>query len=182
MSNKVENRKFKVEGNLKRGDKFTVMGIEWTIIEITEEGYKCLADNIGRKMFDEDTNNWTNSSLRKYLNEEFYEKLAKEVGEENIIPFGRDLISLDGLKDYGTVTDKVSIINFDEYRANRDVIANVEDYWWWTLTPDSVESNGVEYWVRVVSPSGGISNRNCYVNIGVRPFCIFSSLIFESEE
>lgn len=182
MGNVVENRKFKVKGNLKRGDKFRLMGIQWTIIKITGNGYKCFADKVERRIFDNITNNWANSSLRKYLNEEFFEKLAKEVGVENIIPFERNLISHDGLKDYGTVTDKVSIISFDEYRANRDVIPNVEDYYWWTLTPDSVESNGIKYWVRVVSPSGCIYCDGCNGGNGVRPFCIFSSSIFKSEE
>lgn len=182
MSKKIENKKFRVEGNLKRGDKFTLMGKEWIVIEITDKGYKCLSDSIGRKMFDEDSNNWEEAALREYLNGEFYEELAAVVGEENIIPFERDLTSLDGLKDYGNVTDKVSPITIDEYRANRDVIPNVKNYYWWLLNAWSTKNNGFKYSVAVVSPSGGISSSLCNFNVGVRPVCIFSSSIFESEE
>lgn len=183
MSKKVEKNKFKIKGNLKRGDKFTLLETEWTIIEITDKGYKCLSDSIGKRMFDNDSNNWENATLRKYLNGEYYEELAAVVGEQNIIPFKRDLTSIDGLKHYGSVIDKVSIQTFDEYRTNRDIIPNVEDYWWWLLNAWSTNQNGWNYAVTVVSPSGCICDYGCYdCNGGVRPVCIFSSSIFESEE
>lgn len=165
------------------GETFELMGLNWKVIDITKEGCLCLAEKLEDRMkFDFKCNNWENSDLRRYLNTEFYEKLAKEVGEENIIPFERNLLSLDGQTEYGTCEDKVSIPTFDEYRKYRSLIPNTDDYWWWLLTPDSTKCNGNEKWIAVVAPSGGV-NCNCYyVNSGVRPFCIFKSTIFESEE
>ena len=182
MSNKVENSSFRIKGNLKRGDKFTLMGKEWTIIETTDKGYKCLSDSIGKRMFDNDSNNWENATLRKYLNGEYYKELAAVVGEQNIIPFERDLTSIDGLKHYGSVIDKVSIQTFDEYRGNRDIIPNVKEYWWWLLNAWSTKQNGWKYSVAVVSTSGYVFDYYCSSCSGVRPVCIFSSSIFESEE
>ena len=165
------------------GNKFELLGITWKIIGVTEKGCLCLAEKLENKMkFDSKSNDWKTSDLRKYLNEEFYEKLAKEVGEENIVPFERDLLSLDGQTEYGTCEDKVSLLTFDEYRKYRKEIPNTKEYWWWLITPDSTKCNGDETWVRVVA-SSGVIDRDCYdVGIGVRPFCIFSSAIFESEE
>lgn len=126
-------------------------------------------------------NDWKESSIRKYLNGEFYKELAGVIGEDNIIPFERNLISLDGQKEYGYFEDYVSIISLDEYRHYRELLPN-EAYYWWTLTPDSTKCNDDTSWICVVCPSGNISNDSYGIDGGVRPVCIFSSAIFESEE
>lgn len=163
------------------GDTFEFVGLKWKILEITEQGYKCIAEKLPINVQFGSNNDWKVSSIREYLNGEFYEKLVEEIGEENIIPFERNLLSLDGQTEYGTCEDYVSIISLDEYRQHRELLPN-EEYYWWTLTPDTTKCNGNESWIRVVCPSGFI-NRNCYgSDFGVRPFCIFSSAIFESEE
>ena len=131
--------------------------------------------------FDSNCNNWSASNLRNHLNTEFFKTLADAVGADNIIPFERDLLSLDGQTEYGTCEDKVSLLNVADYRKYRKLIPN-EDYYWWLLTPWSTPCNGYEKSVAVVCPSGGIYYDVCIRNFGVRPVCIFSSAIFESEE
>lgn len=164
------------------GDTFELAGLSWKILDITDDGYMCLADRLEENMrFDSDSNNWKNSSLRKYLNEEFCQKLAGIVGNDNIISFARDLLSLDGQTEYDSCLDKVSLLTVDEYRKYRGLIPNT-DYWWWTCTPWSTSCNDVETTNAVVSPSGDFGYISCYCNCGVRPFCIFSSSIFDSEE
>lgn len=167
----------------KIGGTIEIMGLKWIVIDKTENGYLCLAERLKDKMqFDSSCNDWKESNLREYLNTDFYEKLASEVGKENIITIERDLLSLDGQTEYGTCKDKISLISLDEYRKYRPLIPNTGDYWWWTITPDSTKCNGDTTWVLVVSPSGLINFNSCCSNNGVRPFCIFSSAIFESEE
>ena len=163
------------------GETFELLGMKWKIIKITEAGYQCLAERLERGMQFGRNNDWRESRIREYLNGEFYEKLAAVVGMENVIPFERDLWSMDGQTEYGTCEDKVSIISVDEYRENRALIPN-EGYWWWTLTPDSTKCNGDDWCIRVVSPSGFICDDVCNGCYGVRPFCIFSSSIFASED
>ena len=167
----------------KIGGTIEIMGLKWIVLDKTENGYLCLAERLKDKMqFDSSCNDWKESELREYLNTDFFEKLSEEVGEENIITFERDLLSLDGQTEYGTCKDKVSLINVDEYRKYRPLIPNA-GYWWWTITPDSTKCNEDTTWVRVVSPSGFVSSYSCDDGYGgVRPFCIFSSSIFESEE
>ena len=170
-----------VPSGLTIGDTFELADLTWKIIDISDNGYKCLADRLADDMkFDKKSNDWRASSLRKYLNEEFYKKLVAVVGEDNIIPFERDLLSLDGQTEYGVCEDKVSLLTFDEYREHRELIPNA-GYWWWLITPDSTPCNNDSAWVRVVSPSGGV-NVNYYVgDFGVRPFCILKSNIFVSK-
>lgn len=172
----------KVPVGLVIGEKFELAGLMWTILDITDKGYMCLADKLEDSMsFANKTNNWSDSGLREYLDNVFLEKIAGEIGKENIIPFNRNLLSLDGQTEYGECEDMVSLLTVDEYRKYRKLIPNA-GYWWWTCTPWSTESNSYEVETTVVSPSGFIDCNDCISCRGVRPFCIFSSSIFESED
>lgn len=176
----LKMQKLNLKG-LKTGDYFEIAGLKWRILDITPQGYHCLAEIIeGNKLFDSNSNDWSGSSLRKWLNNEFHDKIMREIGEDNIIEFERDLLSLDGQTEYGKCFDKISLLNIDEYRKYRRLIPNT-DKWWWLINPWSTKCNNVEKLVTVVSPSGFISCHYCHF-IGVRPFCIFSPAIFESEE
>lgn len=182
VSNFTVNPVQRITKKLEIGDDFVLAGIKWKILDITESGYKCLAEKLDDNMqFDSSCNDWRKSSLRKYLNSDFLEKLEKEIGSENIIPLSRDLLSMDGQKEYGICEDKVSLLNVDEYRKYREHIPNA-GYWWWLITSDSTPCNNDSRWVRVVSPSGCISYSCCSNDGGVRPFCIFDFSIFESGE
>ena len=119
--------------------------------------------------------------MREYLNTEFIEKITNEIGEENIIAFNRNLLSLDGQDEYGSCEDKVSLLTVDNYRKYRSFIPNTDD-WWWLATPWSTKRNDCEYSVTVVSPSGYFNRILCSCSSGVRPFCIFLSELFESED
>ena len=169
---------------LKVGDTFELVGFTWKILDITTEGYMCLADKLTDKMmFDKTSNDWVKSQLREYLNTEFIEKIADEIGEENIVSFKRDLLSLDGQTEYGECEDKVSLLTVDEYRKYRSLIPNTDEYWWWLISPWSTDCNN---WnmrsVTVVSSYGYVNNDYCDCNGSVHPVCTFSSSIFESEE
>lgn len=171
----------KLPTGLSIGDEFQLAGTTWKILDIAGEGYVCLAESIGNKEFDSDDNNWATSNLRSYLNKEFLEKLEEEIGEGNVLKFERNLLSLDGQTEYGSCADKVSLLTVDEYRKYRKYIPNA-DKWWWLITPWSTPCNDYSSTVSVVSPSGNVSGNYFDSSNGVRPFCIFSPSIFESEE
>lgn len=106
--------------------------------------------------------------------------MTAEIGLENIVPFERNLLSLDGQTEYGKCEDKVSLLTVDEYRKYRSLIPNTKDYWWWLVSPWSTPCNDYKRTVTVVSSAGNISDDGCSNNCGVRPVCIFLSSIFES--
>ena len=179
---KAEKSVSKIPAGLKIGDTFKIAGLDWKIIDITEKGYSCLCEMLEEEMeFDDSSNDWRSSGLREYLNGDFLKKISDEVGEENIVKFERDLLSLDGQTEYEKCEDQVSLLAVDEYRKYRSLIPN-EGKWWWLITPWSTPCNDYEYSIAVVASSGDFDGRCCDGSYGVRPFCIFSSSIFESEE
>lgn len=177
---KATSKSINLPEGLGIGDTFELADTTWKILDITSAGYICLADSIEDMKFDSDSNNWENSGLRSYLNGEFFEKMTAEIGLENIVPFERNLLSLDGQTEYGKCEDKVSLLAVDEYRKYRSLIPNTKDYWWWLVSPWSTPCNDYKKSVAVVSSAGYIYDDYCNNNNGVRPVCIFSSSIFES--
>ena len=120
-------------------------------------------------------NNYANSAVRKGLLEhEFTLSLQKEYGDA-LVPVAMNLTSLDGLKDYGTVTDVVGIPDIDLYRECRENIF-VGDDWWWLSTPNSTPSGNGSSSVLCVGGDGGVfwDYAGCCGG-SVRPFFILKS-------
>lgn len=108
-------------------------------------------------------------------------ELASIVGEDNVVEHEVDLTSNDGLKCYGTVNRRASLLTADMYRKYVDVLDAVNlDKWWWLATPWSTARHDHEACVLCVAPSGLIDYDDCDCGIGVRPFCILKSSIFVS--
>ena len=165
---------------LKIGDTFNLATIEWKILGKTNDGYFCIANSsIGDMKFDLCSNDWSKSKLREYLNNDLLEKIKDEIGGGNILPLGRNLLSLDGIDEYEDTVELISLLTVDEYRKYRKLLPNTGE-WWWTITPWSTKSNGYESRVAVVASGGYISGDGCRYDFGVRPVCILKSEIFES--
>lgn len=165
------------------GETITVAGITWRVLDKLEKGYLVISDGFygEDRKFDGSCNNWKCSDLRKELNTDLKDKIEDELGKGALVGFERDLLSMDGQTEYGTCKDLVSLISVDEYRKYRKFLPSTDRYWW-TITPDSTPCNNDSTCLRVVSPGGHVFNDGCGNCFGVRPFCIFSSSIFESEE
>lgn len=133
---KKENSKTKFYGK-KIGDTFEFISIPWKVLDITEKGYACLAMEtvIENKEFGTGGNNWRDSNLREWIHKSILPKIKEEVGEDKVIKFKRNLISLDALAEYGECLDEISLISVDEYRKYRNLIPNSKNEWWWTITP-----------------------------------------------
>lgn len=162
------------------GKTVEIAGMEWMILDKTEKGYFAVLNGFDGKerAFDSDSNNWISSKLREELNTKFLKKIVDELGEDAVIGFDRDLLSLDGQTEYGHCEDKISLLTVDEYRKYRKLLPNMPK-WWWLITPWSTPVNDYNSTLTVVSPSGGIISYYCNDCRGVRPVCIFSSSIFE---
>ena len=127
-----------------------------------------------------ENNNYDGSLVDKKC-QEFAQELAERVGWDKIILHQVDLTSDDGLKDYGTVERRASLITTDMYRKYVDILDKVKlDCWWWLATPWSTKRHTNDSWVKCVAPSGGIYIDYVNGDCGVRPFCILKSSIFVS--
>lgn len=164
------------------GKTVEIAGMEWMILDKTEKGYFAVLNGFDGKerVFDSDSNNWISSKLREELNTKFLKKIVDELGEDAVIEFDRDLLSLDGQTEYGHCKDKISLLTVDEYRKYRKLLPNMPK-WWWLITPWSTPVNDYNSTLAVVSPSGVIDCISFNIICGVRPVCIFSSSIFELE-
>ena len=163
---------------LKAGETFKADNVEYIVLEQLDGNQtavirKELLEN--EMEFDSDDNNWKTSSIREYLNVEYLEKIEKALGKDRIVEHTIDLLSMDGLDDYGTSIDKVSLLTIDQYRKYRKVLGGNLGNWWWLITPDSTPSGDSARYVRCVSSGGSVGYGGCDCDRGVRPFFILQS-------
>lgn len=172
-------------GELDEGSTFKIGEHEFVVLE--QKGDVTCAILAGllpdNTVFSKTNNNYDDSTVDGICND-FGEEIAAIVGDENILPHSVDLEANDGLRDYGTISRKASLLTANLYRRYVDVLdQHKPNAWWWLATPHSTKRHDDDSWALCVSPSGDISSDSCFVNgNGVRPFCILKSSIFESSE
>ena len=157
-------------------DRFVIMcGHAWIPIKTDEKGTYYLMDGKYDNMEFGKTNNYAESNIRKALNDsDLTAELKKEFGDR-IVSITTDLLSLDGLDDYGKVEgDILAIPTIDLYRECRKNIKKL-DNWWWLATPDSIPSGCGSDDVRFVRSGGGVDYCWCDCVGAVRPFFILKS-------
>lgn len=162
-------------------DVVNIGKFEMVVLEQREgETYLILKDLYGEESEFGKNNNYDGSLVDKKC-QEFAQELAERVGWDNIILHRVDLTSDDGLKDYGTVERRTSLITADMYRKYVDILDKFKlDRWWWLATPWSTKRHANDSWVKCVAPSGSIYGGSYGIVRGVRPFFFFNSSIFES--
>ena len=166
---------------LKPGDVFHKSNVEYIVLEQLPDKQtavirRYLLEN--EMEFDSDNNNWKTSSLRERLNNNvdgYLREVEDAFGKDQIVTHTVDLLSLDGLDDYGTSNDKISLLNIDQYRKYRKILGENMDNWWWLLTPDSTPSGSGSRYVRCVGSDGFVGYGHCGFDGGVRPFFIVQS-------
>lgn len=167
---------------LNPGDKFMIGDERFVVLEHTEDGVRIVSDEFAfsDKTFG-DSNDWRVSYVRDLLSEngEYYRKIASIVGEENIIPMFRDLTSLDGLDDYGSCVDKISLMTAAEYAKYHKILGLKSNYpdWQWLITPASTPSNDYSRIVCCVNSDGFLFWYGCGFAYGVRPFLTLESSV-----
>lgn len=134
-----------------------------------------------------DNNDLRSSDVLRKMETEILPEIIDAVGKDNLCTIKTDLTTLDGLKPYGTMESLISLPTLDFYRSNVGIFdQHKPGGWWWLATPETARPHDAPDYVLCVSPSGCVSCIDCdgcVSNcIGVRPFCIFESSIFESSE
>ena len=162
-----------------RGTVFPYAGEKWVALEHDPAGRTlCLRlDLIPDKPFDENNcNNFALSSSKAWMNGPYLDNLIDAVkGPHAFLTTELDLTADDGLKDYGTCTVTIFSLTVDQYRRNRDVIPNADD-WWWLSTATSTAANGYEHDARYVRFDGSLFRYYAYLgNSGLRPACYLDS-------
>lgn len=173
-SNKVELSTLKPKDEFRLGDEVFI------VLEQTDNGTRVISKEFAyNDVKFGDNSNWNVSPIRKMLNNEYFKKIAAIIGEKNILSMDRDLTSLDGLDDYGTCTDKVSLLTSAEYAKYHKILGLKPNYpdWWWLITPTSTPSNDYARRVCCVDSFGILCWFGCGYSGGVRPFLNLESSI-----
>ena len=166
------------------GDVVKVGDHAFVVLEHRDEGTALILKELlcESEVFSDSNNNYAGSRVEEICND-FADTLAGIVGAENVILHDVDLTSDDGLKDYGIIKRRVSLLTADMYRKFVEFLdAYKPDTWWWLATPYSTARHEHTSWIKCVSPAGRIyfDGRNLSGR-GVRPFCILNSEIFVSK-
>lgn len=168
-----------------RGTAFNYAGQRWVVLEHNATGTLCLTEKIveDRAFDDGNCNDFSKSSSLRYLNGPFLDTLIDAAGcSSAFLTSELDLTADDGLKDYGTCNVTIFLLAVDQYRRNRDVIPNADD-WWWLSTAVSTASNGYEHSARLVGTDGTLNWNNAYGgHYGLRPACYLDSDLLISVE
>ena len=172
---------------LKPGDTFKIGEHDFIVLDQDESSQTTkviskgfMAEDV---IFDKNTKDYNKSNIKKIIEADIQPIIENAVGAENLIKHTVSLISVDMQHKYEDCVCKVRPITFDEAREFNDLLVNKSlNDWGWTCTPWSTRERGCDYSIAVVSPSGDIRSSNYGNYVAVRPFCIFSSSIFESEK
>ena len=165
------------------GDTVNIGDHEMIVLEQIGTAALLLRKDLLRESQEFGSNNNYDGSYVDAICQEFAKEIAAAVGEDNILLHDVDLTSDDGLKDYGVIRRKASLLTTEQARRYVELLDKYKlDAWWWLATPWSTPTHGDSACVKCVSPSGSIVGSRLYGHGGgVRPFCILKSNIFVSK-
>lgn len=153
-----------------QGERFVYGKKNCMVLEHMDDGTLCMVlDEDFESKFGE-TNNFSESELRKKLNSEYLDEWVKDGADSaSFVLMQVNLTANDGLKDYGTCECLLAPRTCDQHRKYRYLIPNPKGNWEWTATAYSTKNNGYSNVVYRVSVEGSLDSgydRNAYI---VRP-------------
>ena len=165
------------------GETFRVGKYEFIVLEQMNEKTAVILNNMlyENTKFGE-TNNYKDSYVDAICNE-FAKEIGNIIGRDNLCDHEVDLTAGNGMKCYGVITRRMSLLTLERLQKYGYILAEHKiEKWWWLATATGTKNWGKENNFLCVAPSGNINSFNLYYNnICVRPFCIFNSNILVSK-
>lgn len=170
---------------VRKGERFVLNGVAFIKLDEDREASFVVSEDVVLKgiAFDtqerEDRNNYMCSGIQEGLDEwaSEHEEIYEAALERPI-----DLLSMDGMTDYGKPEVSVRMLTVDEYRKYRALIPLTDEVYWLATaysTPSS-PSSGSSY-AYYVNSSGALDNRSvAYPSFAARPAFYLKSSIFVS--
>ena len=147
--------------NVKVGDTFKVGEYEFIRFPEVDGKIPAVMKDIAFRSAFGNNNDLRCSDVLKKMKTEILPKIIAAVGEENVCTFTTDLTTLDGLKPYEPLEERISLPTLDFYRANVEIFDKYNPgTWWWLATPESACPHDAPIWILCVSPSGIIDNND----------------------
>ena len=165
--------------DIEIGDTFKIGEREFIVLEHSKESAAVILKDLlfESEAFGEN-NNYDGSKVDN-LCIDFGNEIEAMVGAGNLVKHTVDLIADDGLKCYGSIKRKMSLLTAMLYRRYVYTLDKFKvNQWWWLSTAFSTPVHEDSTWVKCVSPRGGVNFGSYNSCFGVRPFCILKSNIF----
>lgn len=152
-----------------------ICGYYWVSVKRNNKTYYVMLGNMTVMNFG-NSNNYTESDVRKYLVDSELLKKLKDKFSNKLLPIELDLTSMDGFKDYGSISeDYLSIMNIDILRDLGEKLPLTEKTYW-LATPNQTPKRQDASCVQVVFSCGRVYYYGCrWDGGGVRPFFITES-------
>ena len=168
--------------NIEEGNTFKIGEHEFIVLEQSADTTAVILKNLLPYQRFGNTNDFNGSDVDETCMD-FFDKITAIIGFENVVEHTVDLTSNDGLKDYGKIKRRCSLLTTDLYRRYVETLdQHKPDYWWWLATACTTKLHGNDSWVSCVAPSGFIDGYSRFSDGGgVRPFLILKSNIFVSK-
>lgn len=167
-----------------QGEHFVYGKKNCMVLEHMDDGTLCMVlDEDFESKFGE-TNNFSESELRKKLNGEYLDEWVKGGADrESFMLMQVDLTTNDGLKDYSSCKCFLAPRTCDQHRKYRYLIPNPKRNWEWIATAYSTKENGYSNLAHQVTVAGALSYSSIvYGAYGVRPlFKLNSESLVECE-
>lgn len=141
--------------DIPEGETFKLGEHEMIVLEQSDDTTAVIRKDllVERKEFGKN-NNYADSFVDREC-ERFGSEVECLVGRENIVDHSVDLTSDDGLKDYGRIRRKASLLTAELYRRYvYELDKHKLNKWWWLATPWSTPTHDDEALCKCVSPSG----------------------------
>lgn len=163
------------------GEVFKIGNREFVVLEHSGDTTAVILKDLLPDQIFGDNNNYNGSEADATCNA-FAADLEIVVGKDNLCLHTVDLTSDDGLKDYGSIKRKASLLTCEKYRRFVYILdKHKPNAWWWLATAWSTPAHVNDRTVKCVAPSGLVyDDYYDYDGYGVRPFCILKSSIFVS--
>lgn len=163
--------------SLKAGDIFEVKNVEYIMLEQLAHNRTAIIrkELLKKYMKFGNDNNWKTSCIRDFLNKAYLDEIESVFGENRIVEHTVDLLSLDGLDDYGTSTDKISLLTIDQYRKYKKELGGNLYSNWCLITPDTTSNHTDPFILYIRAVYGDVDVEYCDCIFGVRPFFIIQS-------
>ena len=153
-------------GNYSQSSNGDIQPIEWQVLAIEENKILVISKYcLEARRFDTTSNNWKNSEIRQWLNNDFYNKSFNEKDKKHITSFEGDnifLLSLEEANKY-FANNKARKCKATEYAVNNGAYVDSNGCsYWWLRTPSS-NPNYTDI-VFFVYRHGSFGNRYVYIN------------------
>ncbi|WP_066495908.1 DUF6273 domain-containing protein [Abyssisolibacter fermentans] len=147
-------RKAKSFSTLKFGDAVFFAGRQWIVLN-PSNGLLIMSENDGNRQWDKNScEDYENSSIRKYLNEDFLNKIPEK--ERALIQDWTWNCGEKYKEEEKTVRDKIGLLSKSEFDKYNDFFSqNVTLFDWWLINSKGLNADvDICYYIGVTSQSG----------------------------